>query len=259
MVPFVKCVAAGNDFLIIDERHAPADRASFTRSICDRYNGVGADGVEWVSSDAECDVRARLLNADGSFAEVSGNGTRCVAAWVVAERGAGTVRVRTDAGVKTCTLKLREGASMLFEADMGEPVVTGERTIHVAGSEVTGVISSMGNPHFSIFGDAGELRELMQTAPQIEGHEAFPQRTNVEFVKVEDRNTISVRFFERGAGWTKSSGTGSCGAAVAAIATQRCESLVVVRTEGGDQQVRWDGNVWLTGPAAIVCRGEFYL
>jgi len=240
-IPFVKAVACGNDFLIVDSKYMKDDPEDTTRRLCDRHEGVGADGVEWISSDPEADVRARLLNADGSFAEVSGNGTRCVAAWFAAEHGRDTVMVRTDAGIKACTLTGRDGPAFDFDTGMGEPQHGDAFTIRLAFGNVTGIPVSMGNPHFVVFMDR------------------FKAGTNVEFVRVKDRQNLDVRFFERGAGETRSSGTGSCASAVAAIVSGRVKSPVQVHAEGGTQVVRWEGEVFLRGTAQIVCRGEFFI
>ncbi|PYX38610.1 MAG: diaminopimelate epimerase [Acidobacteria bacterium] len=150
-IPFTKASACGNDFLLIDGMHAPADLAAFSRRICDRHRGVGADGVEWLFPAQDADIRARLFNADGSEAEISGNGTRCVAAYLSAEQARDKVVVRTGAGLKTCTLRSRNGSSYEFEIAMGEPQVGDEFPIKLAFREVRGIPVSMGNPHYVVF------------------------------------------------------------------------------------------------------------
>src|SRR5437763_17205104 len=122
-VPFVKATACGNDFILIEGMHAPADLSALTRAICDRHLGIGADGVEWLYPTPDADIKARLFNADGSEAEVSGNGTRCVAAWLVSERGGESVTIRTGAGNKVCVLMQRAPHEYEFEMDMDEPQV----------------------------------------------------------------------------------------------------------------------------------------
>src|SRR5712692_1902473 len=119
-IPFVKASACGNDFLIIDGMHAPADLIAFTRRICERHNGVGADGVEWLFPAQDADIRARLMNADGSEAEISGNGTRCVAAHLCSENPREKVTIRTGAGLKACSLTSHSGTTFEFEIVMGE-------------------------------------------------------------------------------------------------------------------------------------------
>jgi diaminopimelate epimerase len=257
-IPFVKASACGNDFLIIDGMHAPSDLVGFARRICDRHNGVGADGVEWLFPAQDADIRARLLNADGSEAEISGNGTRCVAAHLCSENPREKVTVRTGAGIKTCTLTSHEEMLFEFETAMGEPQVGDEFSIKVAFGEVRGVPVSMGNPHFVVFVD--EFTPGWQgDGAEIGKHHDFKYGINVEFVKVRDGQNIEVRFCERGVGETQSSGTGSCASAVASIFSQRAESPVRVHAPGGMQTVRWEGEVFLRGPAQILCRGEYFI
>jgi len=256
-VPFVKAHACGNDFLIIDSGYAPADIAEFSRHICDRHYGVGADGVEWLFPDQEVDIHARLYNADGSLAEISGNGTRCVGAHLVAELKKEKILIRTDAGVKTCVLAARTGSRYEFETAMGEPEVKDEFSIKVASGQVRGVPVSMGNPHFVVF--VPEFSPHWQAeGAEIGGYENFKQGMNVEFVIARDKENIEVRFFERGVGETQSSGTGSCASAVAAIATKKTGSPLRVHAPGGMQIVRWEKEVFLRGPAEIICRGDYF-
>ncbi|MGH9492876.1 MAG: diaminopimelate epimerase [Terriglobales bacterium] len=257
-MPFIKATACGNDFLLIEGMHAPADLADFSRRICDRHRGVGADGVEWLFPDNEADVRARLFNADGSEAEISGNGTRCVAAYLAAERGLESVRVRTGAGLRKCKLTGRDGARFEFEINLGEPQAGEELSIRLAFGEIRGIPVSVGNPHFVVFVD--EFRPGWQAeAAEMGRHHDFKYCINVELVRVRSRGEIEARFFERGVGETLSSGTGSCASAVAAIASGRAESPLKVVAPGGVQSVRWEGEVFLRGPAELLCRGEFFV
>jgi diaminopimelate epimerase len=262
-VPFVKASACGNDFLIIDARnndgmHAPADMIAFTRRICDRHNGVGADGVEWLFPAQDADIHARLLNADGSEAEISGNGTRCVAAYLCSEDPREQVNIRTGAGIKRCTLTSHNETEFEFEIAMGQPQVGDEISIKTAFSEVRGIPVSMGNPHFVVFVD--EFSPSWQAdAAEIAKHPGFKQGINVEFVRVRDKQNLDVRFYERGVGETQSSGTGSCASAVASIFATRAQSPVRVHAPGGTQTVRWEGEVFLRGPAQLICRGEFLI
>jgi diaminopimelate epimerase len=257
-IPFVKASACGNDFVIIDGMHAPPDLAAFTRRICDRHNGVGADGVEWLFPVPDADIRARLFNADGSEAEISGNGTRCVAAYLCAERRAQQLTVQTGAGVKTCTLISRHDPAFVFEMQMGEPQVGDEFSVKLAFSEVKGIPVSMGNPHFVVF--VQKFAPGWQAeAGEIGRHHDFKYGINVELVRALGPSHIEVRFFERGVGETQSSGTGSCASAVAAIASGRVASPVRVDAPGGAQSVRWEGEVFLRGPAQLICRGEFFV
>jgi diaminopimelate epimerase len=262
IIPFTKASACGNDFLLVEGRHAFGDLSALTRRLCDRHRGVGADGVEWLFPDSEADVKARLINADGSEAEISGNGTRCVAAEICSRQGKKEIVVRTGAGLKTCRLITQpdgqQGSTFEFETDLGQPEVGGELAIETMSVRAIGTKVSMGNPHFVIFVDSfqeGWQRQaaLIGTQPQ------FPQGTNVEYVVVRGPHEIEIRLFERGVGETESSGTGSCASAVAAIASGRASSPVKVIAPGGSQTVRWEDQVYLRGPATLVCRGEFFV
>ncbi len=257
-IPFVKASACGNDFLIIDIARAPADIHAFTRRICDRHNGVGADGVEWVMPATDADLQVRLLNADGSEAEISGNGTRCVAAWYCHENHRNSVVIRTGAGLKTCELKTQNGNTFEFRSSMGEPEVGDDFPIKSTHEQVTGTPVSMGNPHFVVFVPEFKLG-WQAIAEQISKHHDFEHGMNVEFVKVLNQGEIDVRFCERGVGETMSSGTGSCAAAVASIHAGKVKSPVRVRSLGGAQTVEWEREVFLTGPATLLCRGEFFV
>lgn len=257
-VPFTKASACGNDFLMVEGGQSTGDLGGITRRLCDRHNGVGADGVEWLFPDGEADVRARLFNADGSEAEISGNGTRCVAAYLFSQENKAEVVVRTGAGLKTCRFIGQKGAVFEFETDMGRPSVGEPLAIETMWVSAAGARVSMGNPHFVVFvnsfpQDWQRRGALIGTQPQ------FPQGTNVEFVVVRGPNEIEIRLFERGVGETQSSGTGSCASAVAAIAGGRVASPVTVVAPGGTQTVRWEDHVYLTGPATLVCRGEFFM
>ncbi|MGA2456269.1 MAG: diaminopimelate epimerase [Terriglobales bacterium] len=265
-IPFTKASACGNDFLIVEGVYAFGDLSALSRRLCDRHRGVGADGVEWLFPDADADARLRLFNADGSEAEISGNGTRCVAAEICSRTDKTEVVVRTGAGLKTCRLVGpqggQQGSTFEFEAEMGQPEVGGELPIETTAGRTVGTKVSMGNPHYVIFVENfqdGWQRQaaLIGTQPQ------FPQGTNVEYVVVRRKNKganeIEIRLFERGVGETQSSGTGSCASAVAAIASGRVAPPVTVIAPGGAQTVRWKDQVYLRGPATLVCRGEFFI
>jgi diaminopimelate epimerase len=256
-VEFVKATACGNDFLIIDAQSWAGDIHSFTRTVCDRHHGVGADGVEWILPPQDADLRIKLVNADGSDAEISGNGTRCVAAWHCSQNPGAVVRIETDAGLKTCELISHEDVTFTFRASMGEPKVRPELTVGLISGEVKGVPVSMGNPHYVIFVEEFAPR-WQEMASEVATHRDFPQGTNVELVRVEAEHKMDVRIWERGVGETLSSGTGSSASAVAAIYTGRAKSAVRVHTPGGPQTVEWNTQVYLTGSARLLCRGEFF-
>ena len=256
-ISFTKASACGNDFLIVDGSTAPSDLPECTRRLCDRHNGIGADGVEWLFPASDADIEARLWNADGSQAEISGNGTRCVAAYLGAENSRDQIVIRTGAGLKTCTLTARSGSGYEFETAMGKPEVKVELLLHASFGQVRGVPVSMGNPHYVVFVDQFEPSWQKQAA-EIQHNSVFPLGINVELAIARDRNNLEVRFFERGVGETQSSGTGSCAAAVAAIGSGRAYSPVRVYAPGGAQVIRWENEVYLRGWAQLVGRGEFF-
>jgi diaminopimelate epimerase len=259
MIPFTKASACGNDFLIVEAANLSGDLTELTRRLCDRHNGVGADGVEWVYPDVEADVRVRLINADGSEAEISGNGTRCVAAEICSrDTERKEVIVRTAAGLKHCQLLGGQEPTFEFEADMGVPEIGGELRIETPSVEAIGTKVSMGNPHFVLFVE--HFKAAWQSQAVVIGAQPeFPDGTNVEYVVINDKQEIEIRLFERGVGETRSSGTGSCAAAVAAISSGRVTSPVTVVAPGGSQTVRWENHVYLRGPATLICRGEFFV
>jgi diaminopimelate epimerase len=262
-VKFIKAQGAGNDFLFTWEQDAPPDdRAALARAICDRHTGIGADG--WYAlgpAGAGWDASIDLFNSDGSKAELSGNGTRCAAAILIEAGLAGErPRILTGAGVRSLRLIERDGRRFLLEMNMGRPAVpTGglRARLALAAGPVEVTIVDAGNPQCAVFVD-GFPPDWARTAAEIESHPHFPRRTNVSLVRLLDRHTVEARFFERGAGVTLSSGTGSTGAAVAAIARGAAESPVRVITMAGDLELRWEDEAFLTGPAWIVARGEFY-
>lgn len=266
-IPFLKASACGNDFLIIDGELSPSDPAGFTRRICDRHRGVGADGVEWLYRAPGVDIEARLINADGSQAEISGNGTRCVAAYLCWDRKGSeqekeSFLIRTGAGDKLCNLTSQSGYRYEFETAMGKPQIDPERSVTISFGKTAGIPVSMGNPHFVTF-VKDFPPDWQRQAAEIQRDASFPHGVNIEFVRVHDSNHIEVRFYERGVGETLSSGTGSSAAAAASIATGRGQSVVRVEAPGGTQFVRWehravDPQLYLRGSADLICRGEFF-
>jgi diaminopimelate epimerase len=259
MIRFTKASGCGNDFLIVERADLPpgSDLKKLSVELCDRYEGVGADGVEWISGvqSSTHSLHADLINNDGSPAEISGNGTRCVAAWYLSRHAepSGAVNIATGAGEKQCRLLSRSDNIFEFEMAMGRARNVEERT--VAGQ--AGVVVDLGNPHFVLFvGSFGfDWQELAQRLQSDTG--AFPNGTNVEFVRVIDQHVIEAKFFERGAGETRSSGTGSCASAMAAIYSRLCSSPVTVSGPGGSQVVRMEDQLYLRGPAKLICTGEF--
>jgi diaminopimelate epimerase len=259
-IPFVKASACGNDFLLIDFTLVlPAEIRAFTQRICDRHEGVGADGVEWMRPHSSADVDIHLVNADGSEAEISGNGTRCVAAYLCAEKGKETITIQTVAGLKTCVLTSHTACEYEFEIAMGSATVDKELVVKTAAAEFRGIPVSIGNPHYVLFAPEFPSGWQLQ-ATAIQRSSRFQHGVNVEFVTVLGKHDLAARFFERGVGETQSSGTGSCACAVASIATGRAESPVRVHALGGIQAIRTEkDNIFLRGPARLLCHGEFFL
>jgi len=262
-IPFTKTHGAGNDFLLTRAGAAPAGGLpELARSICNRHTGIGADGWYRVEPAAnDWDASIRLFNSDGGEAELSGNGTRCVAAFLVDAGLTGSeIRIMTGGGSKSLRLIERDGLRFQFDMDMGAPVY-GEEDVRVQLPLVSGprevTILDVGNPQCIAFVES--LSEgWLPAAREIEGHSRFPSRTNVAFVRVIDEHSVEARFFERGAGETLSSGTGSTGAVVAAVLRGLVRSPVRVLTPAGHLDLRWERSVYLTGPAEIVARGEYY-
>ena len=257
-IPFTKAHGARNDFLITPREAVPlgADLAALARAICDRYSGAGADGWIVVSSTLAADAAIELYNSDGSRSELSGNGTRCVGLYLFEEQGATeNLRILTGAGLKHLRLLERRGREFRFEMTMGPARV---EELHASLESADATIVNVGNPQCAVFVPDFDL-DWRSLGARIEHHPRFPQRTNVSFVRVLDPHTIAVRFWERGAGETMSSGTGSTGAAVAAVARGLARSPVEVQSPSGALAVRWENEeIFLAGPAEIVVRGEFF-
>jgi diaminopimelate epimerase len=267
LIPFIKANACGNDFLTVPEEAAgDEDLAALTRRLCARSTGVGADGVEYFSWTGPATGRIHLRNADGSVAEISGNGTRCVAAWMAEKlnsKPGDTLTLATDAGLRICQIDARDGHSVDVTMGMGVPKFTPHTLKLVDGAEIVGVEVSTGNPHFVILVETAEFsaggREWTSLGKEICVHRDFPQQTNVEFVRVVSEHEIEIRIFERGVGPTSSSGTGTAASATAVLALRRCISPLKVVAPGGAQTVKWSGpgtELYLTGPAMLVAKGE---
>jgi len=260
-IPFVKLHGAKNDFLLTLVEDAPdyAPDGGFPEiavAICDRYTGVGGDGWMLVDtgSGVGYDASIRLFNSDGSEPELSGNGTRCAAALLARLRPhMKDFRIRTGAGAKHLHLIGHGGLKYQFEMDMGEVRIL-ELQATVQGHDA--VIVDVGNPQCAV-PIANFDFDWRALGAAVERDARFPKRTNVSFVKAVDRHTIDVRFWERGVGETNSSGTGSTGAAAAAVARGLVESPVTVVTPAGPLFLRLEKHVYLTGPAEFVAEGIF--
>lgn len=285
-VPFTKAQAHGNDFLLVEARLVrPRDALSLAKAICDRHFGIGADGLILARpAGRKAIVKVRIINADGSEAEISGNGVRCAAAWFLERhKGAsGNLTVATKAGAREVELLERRGRRFLFRTELGKPIFAPERVpfapprsprragrtaepildyaIPVGDEVVHATVLSVGNPQCVLFLDDFEMMDWMELGQELESHPYFPQRTNVTFVKVKSPTELEARFYERGVGKTLASGTGSCAAAVAAHLARGTGREVAVHTLGGVLQVRWreDGILEQVGQAETVAEGRFF-
>ena len=294
MIPFTKMHGLGNDYVYLDAFETPSladrpDLADCARRMSDRHLGVGSDGLILVAppADAEAsdelppDARMIMFNADGSVGAMCGNGLRCVAALVVRRgHGAprdGVVRIATASGVRDARVRLVTNHGAQVAVDMGEPSlepasipadvallkpegVTGDAPQWSAG-ELTGVLVSMGNPHFVSF--AAQLPDeafMERVGPAIERRPAFAERINVHVVSVLDRRSATMATWERGAGRTMACGSGACAALVAGVLTHRLERAATIRLPAGELSIEWSeetNRVEMTGPAVEVFRGEW--
>lgn len=271
-LPFTKMHGLGNDFVVVDCRTAdPGGWEDLSQRLADRRFGVGCDQVLLVYPSEVADFRMDIYNADGSRVEMCGNGVRCFAKYL-RDKGltsAGSLRVETLAGVVVPRF-----AGDLVEVDMGEPVLEGRRipvdadgpvkelALPLREGDLKVTCVSMGNPHAVAFVDDAAGYLLDRVGPEVEHHPFFPRRTNVEFVQVLDSGRVRMRVWERGSGVTMACGTGACAAAVASHWTGRTGRDVEVVLDGGSLRVRWDeatNRVFMTGPAATVFEGAFYL
>jgi diaminopimelate epimerase len=260
-VRFFKYEGLGNDFVVVDAADEGAVSPERAASLCDRRFGVGADGVLLVLPPRKngCDVRMRVLNADGSVPEMCGNGVRCVAIHVARARGLreGVLKVDTDAGVSACAVE-DVGGQGVVQVDMGLIRLLGDRTVDVDGKRVTVAVADAGNPHAVLFG-AFARGDVDLLGPRIATHRDFPRGTNVEFSHVAG-DGIDLIVWERGVGITMACGTGACATAAVAVAKgfARSGEPIAVRLPGGRLDIMIDGasRAMMRGPARFVFSGE---
>lgn len=281
-ISFTKFHGLGNDFIVVSGGDVRGEVGALAQAICDRHTGVGADGLLVLTKAQRSSNHARVqfYNADGSEAEMSGNGIRCAGSFLTREnRRRRTLRVETLAGVKI--LEVLSTATQMnrgkwsFRVSMGRPILNAEKVPFVAGkypSPVVGfplrtahgtlaaTVTSMGNPHCSMFVEDYSNTPWEDIGREVERNPLFPNRTNVEFVRVISKNQIEVRYWERGVGKTMSSGTGSCGAVVASILNGFTRRSVRVHTLAGTLEVAWpkDREVLLSGPAELIADGVYF-
>jgi diaminopimelate epimerase len=276
-VPFAKFHGLGNDFIVVGAEGLPHSLSKFVPAILDRHKGIGADGllVVMLPHNKKHAARVRFFNADGSEAEMSGNGIRCAGAFLAELSPVRqTFLIETAAGLKSLQKVKEEKGKWLFRVGMGAPVLEPAKIPFKAGDfpppikgfalrtrrgVVQATVTSLGNPHCSIFVKDFESLDWESLGREIESNPLFPNRTNVEFVNVISRKEIAVRFWERGVGHTMSSGTGSCAATVASILDGRTERQVRVQTEAGSLLVAWpeNGEIILTGPVERIAQGTY--
>ena len=280
---FTKFHGYGNDYLVFESEQLNeiGDLGGFARRICNRHYGAGADGIAITqpAEDSSADFQVRIFNPDGSEAGMSGNGTRCAAAYLLFHNlwSSDALRLLTRNGVKRYYLRERSGdGSFLFESELGQPRFDSvaipmatdqprDRVIDyrlvVDGKTLQVTALQMGNPNCCIFVDDFEAIDWRRLGPLIENHPQFPERTNVIFIRVRDRRNIEERIWERGVGETESSGTCSCAAMVASVVNGKTDRQVDVHAPGGIIPIEWreDDEVVLTGRADVIYTGEWLL
>jgi len=277
---FIKMHGIGNDFIIIDDRnkniHGKIDYGKLAVKMCSRHFGIGGDGIIIILDSQKKDIKFRIFNADGSEAEMCGNGMRCFAKHLFENKilPGKKFRVETEAGTVVPEVIVdKSGKVTSIKVDMGIPVLAPEKIpfestkdravnepVVVHGKKLFLTAVSMGNPHAVAFVDDIEKIDIENQGSSIENHERFPEKTNVEFVQVINENEFKMRIWERGAGETLACGTGACAALVASNLNRKTLENVLVHLKGGDLKIFWDKNnmhVFMTGPAELVFTGNF--
>jgi diaminopimelate epimerase len=275
---FTKMHGCGNDYVYVDlfRERLTGDLTKLAVAVADRHFGVGGDGLILICPSERADARMRMFNADGSEAEMCGNGLRCVAKYVY-DHGIARkeqLKIETGRGILTVDLEVKGGKAQRVRVDMGQPILEAAKIpttlagnpptdaeVVVEGEAFAFTCVSMGNPHAVAFVDEITDRLVHQVGPLVERHEAFPKRVNVEFVKVNSKTDAHMRVWERGSGETLACGTGACAVAVAGVLTGRFDRQVSIHLLGGDLDIEWgqDNHVYKTGPAVEVFSGDWPL
>lgn len=276
MIQFTKMQGCGNDYVYINgftERIPAEEKPEFVRRASDRHFGIGGDGVIFINPSREADFEMEMYNADGSRSEMCGNGIRCVGKYVFDHGMTDQTSITVISGgqVKYLELFPENGRVKEVRVNMGEPILVpeqipvraeGESAVNVpieaAGKNWRMTCVSMGNPHAVIFVEETADLDLEKIGPAFEHHPCFPNRTNTEFVKVLDRNTVEMRVWERGTGETLACGTGCCATAAACVLNGLTEREVTVRVLGGELRIFWEeesNQIYMTGPAETVFEG----
>ena len=276
-IQFTKMNGLGNDFIILDGIHneLPEDLGDFARKVCDRHFGIGADGVLLVLPSEIFDIRMRIINSDGTFAQMCGNGIRCFAAYayMMGLVSKADMKVETDAGMIRPKLVFNGDVVEKVEVDMGVPRVdASDIPVNCAETKMIGypymteqgeielTCVSMGNPHAVTFWKKLEDAPFEALGPKLECDALFPEKTNVEFVEILNESEIRVRVFERGCGETLACGTGACASTVAAVLNGYTGRNLTVHLSGGDLLINWNeenNHVIMTGPVAFVAGGVY--
>ena len=275
---FTKMHGCGNDYVYVNLfEEQIGDPAKVSIAVSDRHFGIGSDGLITIGPSEIADFRMRIYNADGSEAEMCGNGIRCVAKYVYDHKltDKAEITVETGAGVKTLQLTAEDDKVTLVRVDMGEPILTpdeipvvadGDRVVDesivVDDKEWRMTCVSMGNPHAVVFVDDVAHFELEKYGPLFENHVRFPKRTNTEFVQIVSRNEAIMRVWERGSAETWACGTGTCATVMACILNGLTDNEVLVHLRGGDLRIAYDAksnHIFMTGPATEVFEGEIQL
>ena len=275
---FTKMHGCGNDYVYVNLfEEQIGDPAKVSIAVSDRHFGIGSDGLITIGPSEIADFRMRIYNADGSEAEMCGNGIRCVAKYVYDHKltDKTEITVETGAGVKTLQLTVEDDKVTLVRVDMGEPILTpdeipvvadGNRVVDepivVDDKEWRMTCVSMGNPHAVVFVDDVAHFELEKYGPLFENHVRFPKRTNTEFVQIVSRNEAIMRVWERGSAETWACGTGTCATVMACILNGLTDNEVLVHLRGGDLRIAYDAksnHIFMTGPATEVFEGEIQL
>ncbi|MCQ6560359.1 diaminopimelate epimerase [Paenibacillus mendelii] len=273
---FTKMHGLGNDFIVISgETALPDQAAELAIQLCNRYFGIGADGLVYILPSEKADFRMRIINSDGSEAEQCGNAIRCVAKYVYDNGLTDKERITIEtlgAGVQQVQINIMDGRVHTVRVDMGEPILEGlkvpttvdanpvlNHVIDVEGTEFRFTAVSMGNPHCVIYVDDAVNFDLNTWGPKLETHPMFPRKINVEFVTVRSRDYTDMRVWERGAGPTLACGTGACATLVASVLNGYTDRKAIVSLKGGELSIEWneaDNHIYMTGPAAEVFRGS---
>jgi diaminopimelate epimerase len=261
-IKYTKMHGLGNDYVYInglDQNIDGINLVELSIKVSDRVNSIGSDGLILILPSDKADFRMLMFNADGSEGEMCGNGIRCVAKYVydrkISEKK--ELDIETKAGIKkTRIVKGNDGKATMIEVDMGEPVIN-DLEIEVDSNKYSGKSVTTGNPHFILIVDNFDF-DYRELGKKIENHAAFKNKTNVEFIKVNDKNDITMRVWERGSGETKACGTGACASVAAAASLNKTDRVVTVHLPGGDLKVKWGDNnhLYMTGPAEEMETGE---